>query len=180
MLNLLGRSSKCNSNSQFTSFRKLQILRWLSLIRRTSHLHHTAGDTTGRGGHKVSGGFMRSKPLSLATAVCNSASTTILFLMRKSSLRIISIWRLGQIMALSMHDFHQVSGEMRSSLQYCNKSTGLAWGWSETKAVETVNGLKSLQGMRPYSSMVCPAISTGEAPWSISAQIGDGAQVKGA
>jgi hypothetical protein len=50
----------------------------------------------------------------------------------------------------------------------------------ETRAADTENGLNSLRGTRPYSSTVSSDISTGEAPWLISAQIGEGAQVNGA
>ena len=69
MLNLEGRFSRCRSNSQCTSFSRLRTLSQLSLIRQASHFCCTAGDILRGGECEDSGGFMRSKPLSLAAMV---------------------------------------------------------------------------------------------------------------
>ena len=118
MLNLEWCSSKCNSSLQCTSFCRFWILVWLSFISHLSCLRCIAGEMgilicelTGLGG------FRRSNSDSFAITVQSSASTTILFLMRKSRPRMRSVWRFGQMIALSVQDFQWASGDITFSLQ---------------------------------------------------------------
>jgi hypothetical protein len=67
------------------------------------------------------------------------------------------------------------------NLQYCNKTSfESVFLLFFVKAPEIARGLKSFQGSKQRISTRSLEISTGEQPWSISADTGVGAQVAGA
>ena len=84
-------------------------------------------------------------------------------------------------MALIALDFHTVSGDWTCNLQYCdNNNLESRFLFPFTNAPDTESGLNSGFRMRPKISTSSLEISTGGEPWSISADMGVGAQVKGA
>lgn len=114
-------------------------------------------------------------------AVQSSVSTMILFFAKKLRPKMMSVWRVGHIMAFTMHDFYVESCNCSRNLQYSFNTVKLSKSFSlSMKAPETENVLKSLRQDRHMRSTKSEEISTGVEPWSISAPIGVGTQVAGA